>query len=252
MSRRIASTLFLVVFSASLLSAQVRVDRVRVSQDFAQTMVVNKVAPIYPEQARKEGIQGNVQLLIHLSKEGDVESVQVISGQPLLAASAIEAVKQWKYKPYLMAGFPYKVETQVTVSFTLSDKSAEVVTGDGPGPVVNAPQGIFDASGVDGPAGPVPNRVRVSQAVESAMSVKKVPPVYPPDAKDQGIQGAVVMAMIVDKQGNVANLRLISGHPVLVPAAIEAVKQWKYKPYLLNQTPVEVETQVQVNFTLLH
>ena len=82
--------------------------------------------------------------------------------------------------------------------------------------------------------------------------MKKVPPVYPPDAKDQGIQGAVVMAMIVDKQGNVANLRLISGHPVLVPAAIEAVKQWKYKPYLLNQTPVEVETQVQVNFTLLH
>ena len=173
MSRRIASTLFLVVFSVSLLSAQVRVDRVRVSQDFAQTMVVNKVAPIYPEQARKEGIQGNVQLLIHLSKEGDVESVQVIIGQRLLAASAIEAVKQWKYKPYLMAGFPYKVETQVTVSFTLSDKSAEVVTGDGPGPVVNAPQGIFDASGVDGPAGPVPNRVRVSQAVESAMSGEK-------------------------------------------------------------------------------
>jgi len=59
-----------------------------------------------------------------------------------------------------------------------------------------------------------------------------------------------VMAMIVDTEGNVASLQLISGHPMLAPAAIEAVKQWKYRPYLLNQTPVEVETQVQVNFTL--
>ena len=59
------------------------------------------------------------------------------------------------------------------------------------------------------------------------------------------------MRVIIDKQGNVANIQLISGHPLLAPPAIDAVKQWKYKPYLLNQTPVEVETQVSVNFTLV-
>jgi protein TonB len=59
------------------------------------------------------------------------------------------------------------------------------------------------------------------------------------------------MQVILDKQGNVANIQLISGHPLLAPPAIDAVKQWKYKPYLLNETPVEVETQVQVNFTLV-
>ncbi len=250
MSRHIASTLFILVFSASLLSAQMKPERVRISQQVAQGFVIKKVAPIYPEQARKEGIQGTVQLLVHLSKAGEVESVQEISGPPLLAASAIEAVRQWKYTPYHLNGYPIAVETQVTVSFTLSDKSAEVVTGDGPGPVVKAPQGIFDASGIEGPASPAPKRIRVSAGVESAMSVKKVPPLYPQEARDQRIQGTVVMAMIVDTEGNVANLQIIIGHPMLAPAAIEAVKQWKYRPYLLNQTPVEVETQVQVNFTL--
>ena len=83
------------------------------------------------------------------------------------------------------------------------------------------------------------------------MLLKKEFPVYPQDAKDQRIQGAVVMKVTVDKEGNVENIQLVSGHPLLAPPAIEAVKQWKYKPYLLNGTLVEVETQVQVNFTLM-
>jgi periplasmic protein TonB len=60
----------------------------------------------------------------------------------------------------------------------------------------------------------------------------------------------VVLQAQISKDGNIENLTLISGHPMLAPAAIEAVKQWKYKPYLLNGEPVEVETSVQVNFTL--
>ena len=59
-----------------------------------------------------------------------------------------------------------------------------------------------------------------------------------------------MLKVIIDKEGNVANIQLISGHPMLAPPAIEAVKQWKYRPYLLNDAPVEIETQVTVNFTL--
>jgi periplasmic protein TonB len=95
-----------------------------------------------------------------------------------------------------------------------------------------------------------PQRVRVSSGVQSGLLIRKVNPTYPPLARQARIQGTVVLQAQISKEGNIENLQLISGHPMLAPAAIEAVKQWKYKPYLLNGEPVEVETQVQVNFTL--
>jgi protein TonB len=95
-----------------------------------------------------------------------------------------------------------------------------------------------------------PQRIRVSSGVVSGLLVRKVPPVYPPLARQARIQGTVLLQAQISKEGNITNLQLISGHPMLAPAAIEAVKQWKYRPYLLNGEPVEVETQIQVNFTL--
>ena len=95
-----------------------------------------------------------------------------------------------------------------------------------------------------------PQRVRVSSGVQSGLLIRKVNPTYPPLARQARIQGVVILQAQISKDGNIENLQLISGHPMLAPAAIEAVKQWKYKPYLLNGEPVEVETQVQVNFTL--
>ena len=95
-----------------------------------------------------------------------------------------------------------------------------------------------------------PQRVRVSSGVQAGLLVRKVPPAYPPLARQARIQGTVLLQAQISKDGSIENLQLISGHPMLAPAAIEAVKQWKYKPYLLNGEPVEVETQIQVNFTL--
>jgi len=95
-----------------------------------------------------------------------------------------------------------------------------------------------------------PQRVRVSAGVTSGLLIRKIPPTYPPLARQARIQGTVILQAQISKTGDIENLQLISGHPMLAPAAIEAVKQWKYKPYLLNGEPVEVETQVQVNFTL--
>jgi periplasmic protein TonB len=64
------------------------------------------------------------------------------------------------------------------------------------------------------------------------------------------VQGPVVLAAIISKAGTIEHLQLISGHPMLVPAAIEAVSQWRYRPYILNGEAIEVETQVTVNFIL--
>jgi protein TonB len=110
--------------------------------------------------------------------------------------------------------------------------------------------GIISSTPMAVPKVATPQRVRVSQGVSAGLLVRKVNPNYPPLARQARIQGQVLLQAEISKDGSIQNLRLISGHPMLAPAAIEAVKQWKYKPYLLNGEPVEVETQVQVNFTL--
>ena len=82
------------------------------------------------------------------------------------------------------------------------------------------------------------------------MLIHKVQPVYPALARQARIQGTVILQAEISKTGDIINLQAVSGHPMLIPAALDAVKQWKYRPYILNGEPVEVDTQVTVNFTL--
>jgi protein TonB len=95
-----------------------------------------------------------------------------------------------------------------------------------------------------------PQRVRVSQGVSQGLLIHKVQPQYPPLARQARIQGTVVLQALIGKDGNIQNLHVVSGHPMLTNAALEAVKEWKYKPYYLNGELVEVETTINVNFTL--
>jgi periplasmic protein TonB len=110
--------------------------------------------------------------------------------------------------------------------------------------------GIISSTPVAVPRVATPQRVRVSQGVSQGLLIRKVNPTYPPLARQARIQGTVILRAVISKDGSIENLQLVSGHPMLAPAAIEAVRQWKYKPYLLNGEPVEVDTEVQVNFTL--
>jgi TonB family protein len=245
------AALFLLIACVSLSSAQIRPQRVRVSTDVESGLLQTRVDPKYPPLARQARIQGQVILQVIIGKTGDVENVQLFSGHPMLAPAAIEAVKQWKYRPFLLNGEPVSVETQVQVNFTLDNPPADGGVGDQPGGGGGVVTGTIAISSDPGKSIAVPQRIRISSGVAQGLLEQKVKPVYPPDARDQGIQGVVTLQAIIDKEGNVANLQLISGHPLLAPAAIEAVKQWKYRPYLLNGNPLEVNTQVQVNFTLV-
>jgi protein TonB len=110
--------------------------------------------------------------------------------------------------------------------------------------------GIISSTPVAVPKVATPQRVRVSMGVTQGLLVRKINPTYPALARQARIQGTVILQAQISKNGDIENLQLISGHPMLAPAAIEAVKQWKYKPYILNGEPVEVDTQVTVNFTL--
>jgi protein TonB len=121
----------------------------------------------------------------------------------------------------------------------------------GPG----SPDGIRDALGTGTrpiiPAAPVTVAppVRISHMNEGDL-VRKILPIYPPLARMARIQGQVELQAVINKQGVIENLTVLSGHPMLVPAAKEAVRQWRYRPYILNNEPVEVETRITVNFSL--
>ena len=133
--------------------------------------------------------------------------------------------------------------------------SASGVIGGVPGGVPGGQMGgviggIISSTLVAVPKAVNPQRIRVSQGVTQGMIIRKIQPAYPPLARQARIQGPVVLQAAIGKDGSIQNLRLISGHPMLAPAAIEAIKQWKYKPYILNGEPVEVETTITFNFTL--
>jgi TonB family protein len=100
------------------------------------------------------------------------------------------------------------------------------------------------------PAPEPPGRIRVGGNVQAMKIVTQPRPMYPADAKAARIQGVVKLLAIIGKDGGVQNLTVISGHPLLVPAAMQAVQHWVYQPTLLNGDPTEVETEIDVNFTL--
>lgn len=97
---------------------------------------------------------------------------------------------------------------------------------------------------------PKVTRLKVGGTVQAANLIRQVKPVYPQLARQARISGAVRFTAVISRDGTIQNLQLISGHPLLVAAAQEAVKQWLYKPTLLNGEPVEVVTQIDVNFVL--
>jgi len=114
--------------------------------------------------------------------------------------------------------------------------------------------GMVSSAKVDVPklaaAPPPPQRIQVSQGVTQGLLVRQVKPQYPPMARETRVEGDVVLSAVIDKNGVVSDVRAISGPALLIPPALQAVRQWRYKPYLLNGQPVEVETQIKVQFRL--
>jgi TonB family protein len=95
-----------------------------------------------------------------------------------------------------------------------------------------------------------PERVQVPSGISQGLLIYKVQPTYPPLARQARVQGTVALRAVIDKDGSIKDLTVISGHPMLIQAAMDAVKQWRYEPYYLNGEPVLVETTNNVNFTL--
>jgi len=385
--------------------------RVRVSEVVASSQVIEKSPLHYPDAARNAGIQGRVVLQVVVGETGEVKDVTVVSGDPALAPAAAEAVKHWKYKPYLLDGVPIEMETEVSINFDLkppestapslgtfeddaysnesfgfayplprdwvretqalrkrlaasgqlgtyvllaavhipqqkaaleADSSfvlsaiasagrncqqyleglasvlrtreqanqkgtissltiagsafyrADFEFGESPRyhtflctqskdylldwnmvglskgdiestvttlnrmhPVpshpASAPPAAIPASPNQPSVSQTPppvGQIGVSPAVTQGLLVKRVDPVYPKHAKHAHLQGTVVLSAIISKNGEIRDLEVVDGPIEFVVSAVNAVRQWKYRPYLLGGEAVEVDTTITVNYTL--
>jgi len=186
-----------------------------------ETIYVEKAA--YPWEAREKQLQGQVWVKILVSETGDVDNVELMSGDPVLAQAALDAAKRWKFKPFIRDGKPVPVSTKVPFNFAFSGNVRDEKE---------------------------PKRVRVSQGVSKGLLIHKVQPNYPIEARQAHIQGTVVLRATISKEGRIVDLHLISGPEELAEAAIGAVQQWRYRPYMLLGEAVAVDTEIVVNFQL--
>jgi protein TonB len=170
----------------------------------------------------------------------ETEPVSVPAGKPSPATKAPERVvvtseapKPAVHKPVEEAGPP----------------PAPPALGVGGESNSQALSGIVSATPISVPQ-PSPQMLRVSQGVSQGLLLRRVQPIYPAQAMQMRVQGAVQLQAVVSKEGNITEVKVLSGDGILARAAVDAVKQWKYKPYYLNGEPVEIQTQITVNFKL--
>jgi TonB family protein len=142
------------------------------------------------------------------------------------------------------------VPEQQVEQMILAAHAGDTHTENAPQPRVRSMPRSQPQSAGGSTGGQTPQRIRVGREVQKAKLVLQAAPVYPPLATQARISGVVRLNVIIGKDGTVQNITVSSGHPLLVPAALDAVKQWVYQPTLLNGQPVEVVTQVEVNFSL--
>ncbi len=169
----------------------------------------------------------------------------------------MKACKKWKFKPFIKNGLAVKVTTNLPFDFYFSNKVMEkgvsedrLASNDKPVPSKDsaAPPQKADVSAAG--AENASKRVQVSQGVSEGLLIRQIAPVYPPIARANHIQGTVVLRAAIGKDGRIAKLTAVSEPKELIPAAMGAVQQWQYRPYFLYGEPVEVDTQITVNFHL--
>jgi TonB family protein len=195
---------------------------VKVKDAIKPPKLVKRVLPKYPEEASKAGVEGVVILQARTDVEGKVKDVMVLRSVPVLDQAAIDAVKQWVYEPMMIDGQPKEAVFTTTVRFALDDKK---------------------------PAGQGQKPGETGEVLVPTL-IKRVDPVYPEAARKAGIQGIVLLEATTDELGNVVKVRVLQSVPELDQAAVDALKQWKYEPMIIEGKAKGVVFTVTVKFAL--
>ncbi len=190
---------------------------VHVNEFLEANNLIYKKEPEYPPLAKVTHVQGTVKFKAVIGKDGTVESLKLISGHPLLVKAAMDAAKEWRYRPPVMKGEPVEIETEIEVDFSL-------------------PSGQIYGVGL-GVTAPRPYDTRE--------------PPYTTEARLAKVHGTVVLSIVVGADGLVSDVRVT--RPLdkgLDEQAVETVKTWKFHPALRNGKPVAVRVIVEVSFRL--
>jgi TonB family protein len=242
-----------------LAGPQARVDISLPGAPSRKTLMREK--PEYPPEAQRLGLEASLDLRLRVNAAGDVVGTERLSGgtsvhhdddnaaerAEFLAthpnafwAAAEAAARQWKFEPAkggmtCVVSFAFRLKPDTSNSTTSTPTRGSRPTAVGaptPGP----------------PAPRVP--VRVGGDVKAPHATVKVDPIYPDEAQAAHVAGVVLLEITIATDGSVSNARVLRSIPMLDQAAVDAVKQWKYEPTVLNGVPVEVEMNVFINFTL--
>jgi len=189
-----------------------------VIKEIKKPRLIHKVNPKYPKVAITACVEGSVVIEAVTDLAGDVVDAKIISGHPLLRTAALKAVQQWKYEPFVIDGEKKAVKFNVVMNFELPKRKSDK---------------------------PIP--ISTSQ---KPRLIKKVVPHYPEELVKAKIQGMIVLEATTDKAGNVIDAKVIEGQPQLNQLAIDAIKQWKYEPFVINGEKKTVKFTVVVKFNL--
>jgi protein TonB len=172
----------------------------------------------------------------------ETQTVQRGSSKPSLTGNFSAFIAPWKV--------PDSTDRTADIKATSDPESPCLGCIPGPGQSSTLPTGMYISVA---PPPPLPTPVakppRVSVMMDGYL-IHRIQPDYPIPARQNRVQGPVEIAALISKQGTIENLQVLRGHPMLVPAALNAVKQWRYRPYILNGDPIEVDTKITVIFTL--
>jgi TonB family protein len=221
---RFKSCIFLpAVFCSNLLWAQ---DVVVTTAPVLRQHIIKQTEPITPPAAQAEKLWGLVQLRIQVGTDGFVKSAEIIKGPVPLRAAAVDCVKHWTFRPFMRGNTAVSAEGPVDVLFDPVKENLDI-----------HPKSFY-------------HTVKVPEAVSRKLIEKRVQPRYPEIAAAARIHGVVKLQFTVTPSGDTDNVEAISGEPLLQDSAINAVRQWKYRPYVVNGKPTAMETTGEVIFTL--
>ena len=192
--------------------------------DVKAPVAVHRVEPLYPDEARQARISGIVILETTIDRNGVMKDVRVLKPLPFgLSQAAVDAVKQWSFKPGTKNGEPVDVISNLTINFMLEKP---------------------DPGSADAP-------LRVGGDVQAPVAIEKVEAAYTEEARNARISGIIILEVVIGRDGLVKKASVLKPLPFgLDQAAIDAVTQWKFKPGTLNDKPVDVIFNIVINFKL--
>ncbi|HEV8491571.1 MAG TPA: energy transducer TonB [Candidatus Angelobacter sp.] len=240
---------------------------VAIGQSGAEALLMAKVEPDYPEAVKNKEIAGQIVITFTIGQDGSVSDARQVavgifgckslnSEDPELQQAAIAAVKQWRFVAFRLhdipgdQGTPVEVETSVALPFDFRKPGAAPSSALADMAPCNMPK---DAPPSKFAAVRDPTRAEFGRPVipperAEGQLTHRVEAQYPQMLEGARLQGNAVLHVLIDKLGHVVDIKKESGHPLLIQAAMDAVKQWQYRPFQLNGAPAEAETPVVIKF----